>query len=43
MEQELPAGVKMLNGFLRIMVACLILILIAIPVAFILDLIGIFD
>mgnify|MGYP006924547588 FL=1 len=43
MEQELPAGVKMLNLFLRIMVACLVFILAAIPVALILDLIGIFD
>ena len=43
MEQELSPGVKMLNGVLRIMVACLVLILLAIPVAFILDLIGVFD
>ncbi len=41
MEQELSAGVKMLNTFLRIMIFCLVLILIAIPVAFILDLVGI--
>ncbi|SHJ57381.1 hypothetical protein [Pseudozobellia thermophila] len=43
MEQELPIGVKLLNLFLRIVVGCLVLILIAIPVALILDIIGIFD
>jgi len=43
MEQELTPGVKLLNTFLRIMVGCLVLILIAIPVALILDIIGIFD
>lgn len=43
MEQELSPGVKVLNTFLRIMVTCLVLILIAIPVAFILDIIGVFD
>ncbi len=41
MEQELTIGVKMLNGFLRIMIACLVFILLAVPVALILDLIGI--
>ncbi|MDO6517417.1 hypothetical protein Q4603_01590 [Zobellia galactanivorans] len=41
MERELTTGVKLLNGFLRIMIACLVFILLAIPVAFILDLIGI--
>jgi len=41
MEREVSPGVKILNGFLRIMIACLVLILIAIPIAFILDLIGI--
>ncbi len=41
MEREVSSGVKILNGFLRIMIACLVLILIAIPIAFILDLIGI--
>ncbi|CAM3534997.1 hypothetical protein ZORO111903_11390 [Zobellia roscoffensis] len=41
MEQELNAGVKMLNGFLRIMIACLVFILLAVPVALVLDLIGI--
>lgn len=40
MEQDLSPGVKMLNTFLRIMIACLVFILVAIPVAFILDLIG---
>lgn len=37
MEQEVTAGTKVLNGFLRIMVACLVVILLAIPVALILD------
>ncbi len=41
MERELSPGVKMLNTFLRIMIFFLVLILIAIPVAFILDLVGI--
>ncbi len=41
MEQELTFGVKMLNGFLRIMIACLVFILLAVPVALVLDLIGI--
>lgn len=41
MEQELGPGVKMLNTLLRIMIACLVFILVAIPIAFILDLIGI--
>jgi hypothetical protein len=41
MEQEVTAGIKLLNGFLRIMVAGLVIILIAIPLAFILDWIGI--
>ncbi|SDE15799.1 hypothetical protein SAMN05421636_103446 [Pricia antarctica] len=41
MERELSPGVKLLNTFLRIMIFCLVLILIAIPVAFLLDLIGI--
>ncbi|MFT5737529.1 MAG: hypothetical protein ACI9SG_001878 [Maribacter sp.] len=41
MEQELTAGVKILNGFLRIMVACLVVILIAIPLALLLDIIGV--
>jgi hypothetical protein len=33
----------MLNGFLKLMIACLIGILIAIPVALILDTLGIID
>ena len=41
MKQELTFGVKMLNGFLRIMIACLVFILLAVPVALVLDLIGI--
>jgi len=41
MEQELTAGIKILNGFLRIMVAGLVVILLAIPLAFILDWLGI--
>ena len=40
MEQELTPGVKMLNGFLKLMIACLIAILIAIPLAFIADWMG---
>jgi hypothetical protein len=40
-EQEITAGTKILNGFLRIMVACLVVILIAIPLAWLLDVIGI--
>ncbi len=40
MEQELPFGVKILNGFLKIMIACLIGILVAIPIAWILDAMG---
>lgn len=40
MEQEITTGVKVLNGFLRIMVTCLVVILFAIPAAFILDLTG---
>lgn len=41
MEQDVSPGVKMLNTFLRIMIACLVFILVAIPIAFILDLVGI--
>ncbi len=41
MERELSPGVKMLNTFLRVLIVCLVFILIAIPVAFILDLVGI--
>ena len=41
MEQELSPGVKLLNTFLKIMIACLVFILVAIPIALILDLIGI--
>lgn len=41
MEQEVTSGIKILNGFLRIMVACLVVILAAIPLAFILDWLGI--
>ncbi len=40
MEEELPLGVKMLNGFLKFMIACLIGILIAIPLAGLADWIG---
>jgi hypothetical protein len=43
MAQEVSAGTKMLNGFLKLMIACLIGILIAIPVALILDTLGIID
>ncbi len=41
MEQQLSGGVKILNGFLRLMIACLVFILLAVPVALVLDLIGI--
>ncbi|WP_396635665.1 hypothetical protein [Maribacter sp. R77961] len=41
MEQELTSGVKILNGFLKLMIACLVGILIAIPIALILDFMGI--
>lgn len=41
MEQELSPGVKLLNTFLKIMIACLVFILVAIPIAFILDFVGI--
>ncbi|PIB28966.1 hypothetical protein BFP75_04035 [Maribacter sp. 4G9] len=43
MEQELSFGVKLLNGFLKLMIACLIGILVAIPIALILDWLGIID
>lgn len=41
MEQELSPGVKILNAILKIMIACLVFILVAIPIALILDLFGI--
>lgn len=41
MEQELTSGVKLLNGFLKLMIACLVGILIAIPIALILDFLGV--
>ncbi|MGB3151267.1 MAG: hypothetical protein WBB27_11450 [Maribacter sp.] len=41
MEQELTSGVKLLNGFLKLMIACLVGILVAIPIALILDVFGI--
>ncbi|WP_257212950.1 hypothetical protein [Maribacter sp. 4U21] len=41
MEQELTSGVKILNGFLKLMIACLVGILIAIPIALILDFMGV--
>lgn len=40
MEQELTPGVKMLNGFLKLMIVCLIGILIAIPLAGLADWLG---
>lgn len=40
MEQELSPSVKILNTVLKIMIACLVFVLVAIPVALILDLIG---
>ncbi len=41
MEQELSPSVKILNGVLKIMIVCLVFILVAIPIALILDFIGI--
>lgn len=41
MEQELTSGVKLLNGFLKLMIACLVGILVAIPIALILDFLGV--
>ncbi|MFS4416407.1 hypothetical protein [Maribacter sp. 2307ULW6-5] len=41
MERQLTFGTKMLNAFLKIMVACLIGILIAIPVALVLQFLNI--
>jgi hypothetical protein len=43
MEQQLPSGVKMLNGFLKLMIGCLILILISVPLAAIADWIGLIE
>jgi len=40
MEQGLSSGVKMLNGFLKLMITCLILILLAVPLAGIADWLG---
>lgn len=42
MEQGLTTGTKMLNLFLKFMIACLIGILVAIPIALILDWLGVF-
>lgn len=42
MEQELTTGEKVLNGFLRLMVACLIGILACVPLALIADALGFF-
>lgn len=41
MEQELTSGIKLLNGFLKLMIACLVGILVAIPIALILDFLGV--
>ncbi|WP_262707407.1 hypothetical protein [Maribacter sp. MJ134] len=41
MEQELTSGVRLLNGFLKLMIACLVGILVAIPIALILDFLGV--
>jgi len=43
MEQELTLGVKILNGFLKFMIACLVGILIAIPLAGLADWIGLIN
>tara|TARA_R110001583_G_scaffold38171_3_gene123348 strand:- start:1189 stop:1323 length:135 start_codon:yes stop_codon:yes gene_type:complete len=40
MEQELSPGVKMLNGFLKLMIICLIIILLSVPLAGIADWLG---
>ncbi|SIQ21864.1 hypothetical protein SAMN05421797_1011078 [Maribacter ulvicola] len=37
MEQELSSGVKILNGFLKLMIICLIIILLSVPLAAIAD------
>ncbi|WP_291961140.1 hypothetical protein [Maribacter sp.] len=37
MKQELTSGVKILNGFLRLMVTCLVIILLSVPLAGIAD------
>ncbi|WP_157493040.1 hypothetical protein [Maribacter hydrothermalis] len=42
MEREITSGVKVLNGFLKLMNACLIIILISIPIAALADWIGLF-
>ena len=41
MEQELSSGVKILNGFLKLMITCLVIILLAVPLAGIADWLGI--
>jgi len=42
MKQELTSGVKMLNGFLKLMITCLIIILLAVPLVAIADWLGLF-
>jgi hypothetical protein len=37
MEQELTSGVKILNGILKLMVTCLVIILLSVPLAGIAD------
>lgn len=41
MEQELTSGVKILNGFLKLMITCLVILLLAVPLAGIADWLGI--
>ena len=43
MTQDLSAGAKLLNSFLRLMVFSLVLILIAIPLCILLDKLGLFE
>ncbi len=43
MTQDISAGVKLLNSFLRVMVLALVVILIAIPLCILLDRLGLFD
>ncbi|TDT46816.1 hypothetical protein CLV90_0876 [Maribacter spongiicola] len=41
MERELTPGVKILNGFLKLMITCLVVILLAVPLAGIADWLGV--
>ncbi len=43
MTQDISAGDKILNSFLRVVVFALIIILVAIPLCILLDKLGLFD